>query len=301
MGFGTFASMFRQNYEVYPRHVLCVLGSGLDFDVVEKVVAEVGGPGFSVDLERFQQAHDPRMPRSFDASLANVSFTESDWGAVETHDSVVYVLSPPMRQNNAFDLHRRVMVGHGDGVFEEVWDRTFDVSRRMLAVTAALLRSGATAAKGESSGLAHGRERWLTLADRAAEARDREMLAVILFHAWVKRPLLDGSLLKSCGMHLLGAPDVQIDIGSPAGKPLPATLVGEVVDLIDEVALYLLTERRAREMSDGEGYRSTPDGPRWIMERHPCLGYEEDSFFFNPYGYWRFTPDEPSTSTPAEP
>ncbi|WP_030905006.1 hypothetical protein [Streptosporangium amethystogenes] len=60
------------------------------------------------------------------------------------------------------------------GVFEEVWDSTFDVSRRMPAVTAGLLRSGATAAKGESSGLAHGRERWLTLADRAAEATDRD-------------------------------------------------------------------------------------------------------------------------------
>ncbi|TDC71811.1 hypothetical protein E1200_00965 [Actinomadura sp. GC306] len=43
-------------------------------------------------------------------------------------------------------------------------------SRRLLEVTAALLRSGAAAVKNESSGVAHGRNRWLALSEQAAEA-----------------------------------------------------------------------------------------------------------------------------------
>ncbi|MBB2914395.1 hypothetical protein FHS43_005707 [Streptosporangium becharense] len=284
--------MFRQNYAVMPRHVLCVLGSGLEVEAVEKVVADVAGPGFVVvNQEHHQRGFDPRMPRSFESCLVDDSFTDSDWKAVREHDSVVYVLSPPMRQHNAFDIHRNVIVGMGDGVFEELWDDVFDVSRRTLAVTAALLRSGATAVKNDSSGLTHGRDHWLALADVMAGEPDRVKLAVTLFSAWVKRPLGDGNTVESCGMHLLGAPDVAVDLGRDTSEPMPAELLESGVELIDQMALYLLVEQRAREMMDGEGFRLAPDAQRWVLERHPCRSYEEDDFFHNPYGVWLLTPD----------
>lgn len=287
--------MFEQHYEVLPRHVLCVLGSGLDLSAVEEVVRRTGGPGFTVDRDAFRQVHDPRMPRSFAACLMNDSFDESDEEAVETHDSVVYVLSPPMPQHIAFNPRRHVLAGeeYGYKLPGGAWSEVLDVSRRTLEVAGALLRSGATAVKNESSGLTHGRNRWLLLADRAAESTDWTGLAVVLFDAWVKRPLAAGNLLSSCGMHLLGAPDVEVEVDWPDPERPSGQQVGDAVDLMDNLALYLLTEDRALTISNGEGFRLSPDGLRWILERHPCHDYDEEDFHFNPYGYWRLTPDVP--------
>ncbi|MCA2225191.1 DUF4261 domain-containing protein [Nonomuraea aurantiaca] len=159
---------------------------------------------------------------------------------------------------------------------------------------AALLRSGATAVKNESSGIAHGRDRWLALADQAADLTDEglaevtdEDLAGALVAAWVKRPIHDGQVLYSCGMHLLGAPEVEIEVGAapPAKAELP-----ELVAHLDTLAIYLLTDPRAEEIEDGAGFRMTEDAPRWSLRTGPCDRYDEDDLFFNPYGYVRLTP-----------
>src|SRR5437868_3153345 len=104
-----------------------------------------------------------------------------------------------------------------------------------------------------------------------------------LYRALVKRPISDGLLHYSCGMHLLGAPDIEVDL---AHDPGPAGIAG----LIDALALYLLTECRAEEIEDGEGFRSAPGEPRWILGHRPCDRYDEDDIFFNPHGYLRMTP-----------
>ncbi|MEV6150219.1 hypothetical protein AB0L53_07730 [Nonomuraea sp. NPDC052129] len=257
--------------EAFPRHVLCVLGSGMALSEMERVAAGFGG--FVLDREYSEAEPDPRMPEAFEASMAAASFDETDWAAVESHDTVGYLLSMPMMRELAFDT-----------------------SRRLLAVTAALLRSGATAVKNESSGIAHGRYRWLTLADVAADVPDKGLadvpdagLADTLVTAWVKRPIYDGQVLYSCGMHLLGAPEVEIEVGAepPAKDELP-----ELVALLDTLAVYLLTDPRAAEIEDGAGFRMTEDAPRWSLRTGPCDRYDEDDLFFNPYGYVRLTRSE---------
>ncbi|GAA3112398.1 hypothetical protein [Streptosporangium carneum] len=294
--------MFEQNYDVLPRHALCALGSGLDLRTVEEVVARAGGPGFVVDRDAFLSVHDPRMSRAFAACLTDGSFAESDEEAVRRHDSVVYVLSPPMPQHLGFNPRRHVMIGeeHGYKLPGGAWSEVLDISRRTLAVAGALLRSGATAVKTESSGLTHGRDRWLFLADRAAEATDWMELAVVLFDAWVKRPISSANLLRSCGMHLLGAPDVELEADWPDPRRPSGRQIGDAVELMDNLALYLLTEDRALMIFDGEGFRLSADGPRWVLRRHPCDD-DEESFFYNPYGYWRLTPDGSPAPVPAGP
>ncbi|MFI7145300.1 hypothetical protein ACIBO2_10315 [Nonomuraea sp. NPDC050022] len=246
--------------EAFPRHVLCVLSSGLALSEMERIASGFGG--FVLDREYSEAEPDPRMPEAFEASMAAASFDEADWAAVESHGTVGYLLSMPMMRELAFDT-----------------------SRRLLAVTAALLRSGATAVKNESSGITHGRDRWLSLADRAAGAKDED-LADALVTAWVKRPIYDGQVLYSCGMHLLGAPEVQIEIGAepPTKDELP-----ELVEHLDTLAIYLLTDPRAAEIEDGAGFRMTEDAPRWLLRTGPCDRYDEDDLFFNPYGYARLT------------
>jgi hypothetical protein len=47
------------------------------------------------------------------------------------------------------------------------------LSGQALSLTAAILRAGGVAAKGESAGIAHGRNCWLELASNLAHAREK--------------------------------------------------------------------------------------------------------------------------------
>jgi hypothetical protein len=253
--------------DVMPRHVLCAIGVGLDLDVLNRAIDEAGGGEFT--LEELHQSPDPEMRSAFDAALGARQFTnddgfgDDDWAAVDAHDSVAYVLSPPISQSTAFD-----------------------VSRRALAVTAALLANGATAVKNESSGVACGRERWLALADRTAAPENAYDLADALVQAWVVPVLASEDVYYSCGMHLLGEADVELAPG-PIDKP---ELLHEWVTTMNVAAYYLLTEQPEHGVQDGEGFRISPDARKWIMNRVECEHFEEDDFFYNPYGYWRLTP-----------
>ncbi|WEH16608.1 hypothetical protein [Streptomyces sp. VNUA24] len=254
---------------VTPRHVLCAIGVGLDLDALGRVVEEAGGGDF--ELDEFQREPDPRMRECFDAALESRQVTdedgfgESDWAAVDAHDSVVYVLSPPISQATGLD-----------------------VSRRTLAVTAALLAHGVTAVKNESSGVACGRERWLALASEAAAAETVDDLARALVRAWVAPVIYDGEVYYSCGMHLLGEADVELAPGT-TGVPEP-TLMLDWIATMEIASYYLLTDQPEHGVQDGEGFRIAEDAPRWIMNRLECERFEDDDFFHNPYGYWRLTP-----------
>ncbi|WP_214327584.1 hypothetical protein [Nonomuraea sediminis] len=246
--------------EAFPRHVLCVLSSGLGLTEMERIAADFGG--FVLDREYSEAEPDPRMPEAFEASMAAASFDEEDWTAVESHDTVAYFLSAPMMRELALDT-----------------------SRRLLAATATLLRSGATAAKNESSGITHGRTRWLELADQAKHATD-EALAAALIAAWVTRPIYDGQVLYSCGMHLLGAPEVEIEVGN---TPPPKNQLPDLIAHLDTLAIYLLTDPRAPEIEDGAGFRMTESAPRWLLHTGTSTRHPEDDLSFNPYGYVRLT------------
>jgi hypothetical protein len=236
--------------------VVCVLGTWDALGPVSRLVSEVGGPGFSLDTEYSQLAPDARMGRAFEASADRVhpSFGEEDRQAVAEHRAVAYVLSPPLSPREAPEL-----------------------SARMLRLVAALLGAGGVAAKGESSGIAHGARRWRELAEGCGSG-DVLARGMALRDAWVRRPLVerDGALY-SCGMHLLGEPDVE----------LPSELEPlEAVEWIDALGLYLLTEKPARGLRPGETFRPSAEHPRRVLRLRPCERYEEDDFFFNPYGYW---------------
>jgi hypothetical protein len=255
------------------RHIVCLLGAGLDFDDLERLAQRVGGAGFQVDREFSQHEADDRMPAAFAACADRVepTFDEADRADVVAHTDVLYLLSPPISD-----------------------DAALDVAHRTLVVTAALLRAGATAAKGECSGIAHGRERWLELADLAdgaAGGADPAFdLASALHLAWVRRPISSSSVasevgwLYSCGMHLLGQPDIEYPEDGP-----------DWLTWMDTLALYLLAERPETGVHSGEGFRLVADGDRRVLEHTDCGRYDADDPFFNPYGYWRLNPDASSS------
>ena len=238
------------------QHVMCVVGADLDLDKCAEIVAEVGGPGFDLDADYSQRDPDPRMAEAFEVSadLVVPSFTDEDRAAVADHQAVAYILGPSAASYEGFA-----------------------VTRRMLAVVAALLQNGGTAAKSESSGIAHGRDRWLHLASVAAAANDRAGQAPPLYAAFVRRPLSSGLVYYSCGLHLMGEADVEITAADD----------DRGLEWMDGLARYLLIDRGSARIRDGDTFGLQADSPRRVLRHRACTRYRDDDLFYNPWGYWR--------------
>lgn len=220
-----------------PRFILCLLGPSGWLPKVEQRVAAYGH-GFTLDQEFSIETSDERMPTSFAASWDRVppTHTEADRNTMYTHGSVAYVLSENLAAASSVDT-----------------------GARALGLIDALFADGALACKCDTAGVAHGAKRWRTLAARLREADQRERGA-ILYRAFVRRPLSDEGVLYSCGMHLLGCPDI------------------EYLGPRNQLAATALIDRAAK---------SVLAGAPGDLAHSPCSRYEGDFFFYNPYGYLR--------------
>lgn len=110
-----------------------------------------------------------------------------------------------------------------------------------------------------------------------------------LIRAYVKFPIATDREYFSCGMHLLGQPDLIVPIElleSVFDAPVPACL-----DLFYVFAMYLLAECPAGAFAPGNTFRLDADSPRFTLNWEPCTRHEEDDYFFNPFGIWRFGMD----------
>lgn len=244
---------------IKPRHVLCVLGNWDDFSSVQSIVDKVS-PEFALDLEYSQLEPDKRMKEAFKASLNrnNPTIGGEELRTIGSHSAVAYILSPAIKKTEAESI-----------------------SATALLLVAELLKAGGVAAKSESAGLAHGRDRWLELAKqykKASKAGDAHTASATLYWAWVQRAIHDEdtATLYSVGMHLLGHRDVEVD---------DDLKVSDAVRWIDLMGLYLVADKPKRALRTGEGFRLGDQGPRRVIELDDCLRYAEDDFFFNPYGY----------------
>ncbi len=81
-------------------------------------------------------------------------------------------------------------------------------------------------------------------------------------------------------MHLLGDADVAVrsDLDSR-----------DAVRWIDAFLTYLLTEKPARGLRDGETFRPSDEDLRHVLRAHRCTRYPRDAFSYNPFGYWHLT------------
>jgi hypothetical protein len=254
--------------EILPRHVICVLGRWRDFGPVAEIVAACGAD-FTLDEDYSQLSPDDRMTTAFEASLDRFrpTMTNDDWKNVREHTAVAYILSPA--------IHPAVAES---------------ISARTLLLAATLLNQGGLAAKSESAGLAHGRKRWLELGcglSAAMKAGDSHSAAATLYWAWVQRIIHDrpSGMFYSCGMHLLGHRDTEIE---------DSLSMDDALEWIDMLGMYLVADKPARPVDDGDGFRLRDEGPRRIIRFTACERCDDDHYFFNPYGYHRLIADERS-------
>jgi hypothetical protein len=139
---------------------------------------------------------------------------------------------------------------------------------------------GATGVKCESSGMAHARERWCQLAN-AVDGPQHPGLV----YAFVVPLIGDESEVWSCGMHLLGRPDFIAKL-----QDLPPALadLDELQDLFSTFGQYLVSECVGdRYFASRNTFQSAASSPRVRAIFEPCDGYDEDAFFFNPFGRFR--------------
>jgi hypothetical protein len=82
-------------------------------------------------------------------------------------------------------------------------------------------------------------------------------------------------------MHLLGKPDLIV-----ASKTLR---LSEALELFEVFSLYLMGECPEGSFASGHTFSASKTSSRFRVIWEPCASYEEDEFFFNPFGRWRFT------------
>lgn len=240
-----------------PKIVLCVLG---DADLEAQCSRLLHAEGIAPEW----QERDGRMTSAFRASACrwDPSLTENDLAAIAAHSRVLYVLSD----------HFTAEAGPS-------------ASRRFLRLGGRLLEAGALAMKCESSGIAHGRARWLELA-REAEGADPWLT---LLHSYVQLPIQTGDDYFSCGLHLLGQPDLIVS-GSLLREAFGSTEDPgwTAVNLFRAFGHYLLAECAPGRFASGHTFSLDAASPRFRVRWEECTGYAEDDFYFNPFGRWRF-------------
>jgi hypothetical protein len=243
-----------------PKIVLCLLG-GKDFsNQCEAILKEEG-------VEHEFASPDKRMAKAFEASAFRIrpSLDEKDLARIDKHSAVLYVLSENFPASEGPEI-----------------------SYSFLRLGGRLLEAGGIAMKCESSGIAHSRSRWIELASQAengqkhlgaSDARAEYWSA--LFDAFVQFPIQSEDDFYTCGMHLLGKPDLIVASGM-----MP---VMQAVDLFNIFAVYLLAECPDGGFASSHTFSASKGSPRYRVVWEQCTNYEEDEFFFNPFGRWRFT------------
>jgi len=144
-----------------------------------------------------------------------------------------------------------------------------DPARRVVRAAAALVRAGGYGVFVDNSGLCHGPEDFLKLAD------DEQPGGV--FWAFVTATG-DPDLVYSCGMHCLGLRDVEL-YDPPQDQQEAWTALHEFLGY---------SYQSGTELHDGDHMGGLPDSgvPEYIMRDIPCTRFEPGTPFHNPFGVW---------------
>jgi hypothetical protein len=242
-----------------PRIVLCIPGDdNLRRNCQPILNAE--------NVEHEFQPRDPTLLRAFkSSSMTWPCFTEEDFSRIDRHTTVLYALSSNFAAADA------PMIG-----------------RRFLSVGRRLLDAGGIAIKCESSGVSHSKARWTQFDDTADRSPAAKWSA--LFHAYVVLPIASEADFYTCGMHLLGAADLIVSQDAIRMlQPTGGSIVSDAIDLFRTFAMYLVSECPVGKFASGHTFSTARDAPRYRVLWESCDAFAEDSFFFNPFGRWRFT------------
>jgi hypothetical protein len=91
-------------------------------------------------------------------------------------------------------------------------------------------------------------------------------------------------------MHLLGAADMIVSKEAIQGLTRPGeTAASATARVFRAFGVYLLAECSTGAFTSGHTFSIDQDSPRSRVLWEPCIGFSEDSHFFNSFGRWRFS------------
>jgi hypothetical protein len=137
---------------------------------------------------------------------------------------------------------------------------------RLLRFTEVLSRCGGIAVKLETSGFAHGWDRWFDLLG-SANAFDTYCASIVL--------VADEGFYYSCGMHNFGLPDAQTSNDLDRAK---------AADLINRFNYWQILDKPI--LKSGHTFSLTADSPHFRLELLEDKRHSEDDLFHNPRGVW---------------
>jgi hypothetical protein len=252
-----------------PKHILCIVGQWTSLDQARVIVDSVGRGEFTIDEELSILHADDRMAQAFEAcrDRGRPTWSDVDRALVATHCAVIYVISPPVLAK-----------------------RAESISTTALQIIAALLRAGGCAAKGESAGIAHSRDEWIRLAD-AVTSTSETTTRMMLRDAFVRQPLLDtdGDVYYSCGMHLLGHRDLEMPAELDAMLSVQWFAQATATVLQQSANTSLVMQSVTLDLER-----------RYLVDGGPCGRYQQDDFFYNPYGYWSLLESDDDDDLPSD-
>ncbi len=249
-----------------PKLVLCLPG-GDDYEARAKSVLQQAG------VEHEFRGRDTQMANAFAYARckARPSLSEHDLEAIARHSTVLYVLS---RKFNS--------------------EQAAIVARDFLQLGRQLLEVGGLGIKCESSGIAHSASFWTELTTDAEEDADFRVNSGLdfwaaVYSAYVQLPIQSDTDFYSCGMHILGQPDMIVSTALMSTNLADEELADyEAVKLFNGFGIYVSAECGDRGFVSGHTFSLNSESRWYRVIWEPCEGYDEDDFFFNPYGRWRF-------------
>lgn len=249
-----------------PRIILCLPG-GQDFrQRVEPILA-------AANVEHEFRDHDERMLPIFEAM--NIASADDEvYERISQHKTVLYALSDNFTAEEA-----------GQVAFS------------FMQLGQQLLDAGGIALKCESSGIGHSISSWTELTRKASQSHLEIGSSVdhsysfwsSLIAAYVQYPLADNHDYYTCGLHLLGQPD--LIMSTELVEEIFDTRIEDCLTLFNVFAMYLLAECPAGTFAPGNTFRLDAESQRFTLNWEPCCGYDEDDYLFNPFGMWRFEAD----------
>ncbi|MDR3615369.1 MAG: hypothetical protein P4L53_17555 [Candidatus Obscuribacterales bacterium] len=165
-------------------------------------------------------------------------------------------------------------------------DQALGYARDSLQLANSLFESGALAVYCDSDYQTHSRAVWKQLAERnQSDEKDKNVVALV--EAFMQPRLKEDNDYLSCGLHLLGSPDLIIDattLEQATGNS--DNLEGQAQRLFRVLAHYLLTEGKARGFYNRNTFSASEDAPKFRLIWEACT-YPHYSIVFNPFGRWR--------------
>lgn len=239
-----------------PLIVLCIPG-GSDLD--EQIKPLIEDDDIKIEIQDF----DERVVNAFRFLLVKPASGELE--SVGQHKKVLYLSS-------------KIKAAH----------KAPEMAAKILKTAASIVKTVGAPLKCDSSGIAHSQESVMEIAEQLGEQNSVEFWAV-LFQSFVQYPISSDSDFYTCGMHILGRPDVIISdslleivlLGNPAKVQAAAFL-------FSSFCLYLLIECTEMPFASGHTFRPAEDWPPVRVRWEPCETYEPGSLYHNPYGMWRF-------------